>query len=315
MIRCDIVISWVLDTSDSSLIGDEVLLPVSIKRIGFVTSLRSPLHAIFIAPILLLLHNGRMNWKNLTVLLTGASSGIGEALAIALAKKGATLGLVARREELLSDLVFRCETAGAKAMVLPCDVVDAVALQAAAERFREAFGPIDIMIANAGIGGNDPLTRAYDPASVKKLIDINLLGAVNSIHAVLPGMIERRSGHLVAISSLAGSRGLPKSAAYSASKAGMTAFFESVRLDHAVDGISVTIIQPGFIKTPLTSGRSNKMPFIMELDDAIPHLITAIENKSKFAAFPWPLAWLVRLGRIMPAWLYDAVAGRARFRE
>jgi short-subunit dehydrogenase len=256
-----------------------------------------------------------MNWKDKTVFLTGASSGIGEALAVALAKRGATLGLVARREELLIDLKSRCEAVGGRAMALPCDVVDPDALTNAASKFREEFGRIDIMIANAGMGGNDEKTRAYDPASVKKLMDINLLGAVNSIYAVIGDMIDRRSGHLVAISSLAGFRGLPKSAAYSASKAGMTAFFESVRLDHAKHGIDVTIIQPGFIKTPLTSGRSNKMPFIMELDDAIPHFISAIENKKKFYAFPFPLSWIVKLGRIMPAWLYDQVAGRARYRE
>jgi len=256
-----------------------------------------------------------VTWRNKTILLTGASSGIGEALSVALAEKGATLGLVARREELLADLAARCEAVGGKAMVLPCDVVDPTALHSAADRFREAHGHIDVMIANAGIGGNDPLTRAYDPTSVKKLIDINLLGAVNSIHAVVPQMIERGSGHLVAISSLAGFRGLPKSAAYSASKAGMTAFFESVRLDHAKNGIDVTIIHPGFIKTPLTSGRSNKMPFILELDDAIPYFISAIEKKKKFAAFPFLLAQIVKLGMIMPAWLYDNVAGKARFRE
>lgn len=256
-----------------------------------------------------------MNWNTKTVFLTGASSGIGEALAIALAKKGATLGLVARREELLNDLKIRCEAAGGKAIALPCDVVDPLAIQDAARRFREEFGHIDIMIANAGIGGNDEKTRAYEPDSVKKLIDINLLGAVNSIHAVIGDMIERKSGHLVAISSLAGFRGLPKSAAYSASKAAMTAFFEAVRLDHAKNGIDVTIIQPGFIKTPLTSGRSNKMPFILELDDAIPHFISAIEQKKKFHAFPFPLSFIVKLGRIMPAWLYDNVAGRARYRE
>ena len=222
---------------------------------------------------------------------------------------------MARREELLNDLKTRCEAAGGKAVALPCDVVDPLAIQDAARRFREEFGHIDIMIANAGIGGNDEKTRAYEPDSVKKLIDINLLGAVNSIHAVIGDMIERKNGHLVAISSLAGFRGLPKSAAYSASKAGMTAFFESVRLDHAKNGIDVTIIQPGFIKTPLTSGRSNKMPFILELDEAIPHFISAIEQKKKFHAFPFPLSWVVKLGRIMPAWLYDNVAGRARYRE
>lgn len=256
-----------------------------------------------------------MVWKDKRVFLTGASSGIGEALAIALAKKGATLGLVARREEMLKGLADKCDATGATARFFACDVVDAAALQAAAETFRTEFGHIDIMIANAGIGGNDVLTRAYDPASVKKLIDINLLGAVNSIHAVVPQMIEHGSGHLVAISSLAGVRGLPKSAAYSASKAGMTAFFESVRLDNAKHGIDVTIIKPGFIETPLTSGRSNKMPFIMKLDDAILYFVGAIEKKKKFAAFPWQLAVLVGLAKIMPAWLYDRVAGRARFRE
>ncbi len=256
-----------------------------------------------------------MDWKGKTVFLTGASSGIGEALAVALAKKGATLGLLARREELLNELAAKCEAAGGKARAFACDVVDSDALSDAAERFRKEFGHIDIMIANAGIGGNDAATRAYEPASVKKLIDINLLGAVNSVHAVVPQMIEHGSGHLVAISSLAGYRGLPKSAAYSASKAGMTAFFESVRLDNAKHGISVTIIHPGFIRTPLTAGRANTMPFILDLEDAIPHFVGAIENKKKFAAFPWPLAMLVRLGKIMPAWLYDRVAGRARYRE
>lgn len=256
-----------------------------------------------------------MNWKHKTVFLTGASSGIGEALAIALAKKGATLGLLARREELLADLAVRCEAGGGKARVFPCDVVDSDAVQVAADKFRGEFGHIDIMIANAGIGGNDAETRAYEPASVKKLIDINLLGAVNSVHAVIPQMIEHGSGHLVAISSLAGYRGLPKSAAYSASKAGMTAFFESVRLDNAKQGIAVTIIHPGFIRTPLTAGRANTMPFIMDLDAAIPHFIRAIERKKRFAAFPWPLATAVRVAKILPTWIYDRVAGRARYRE
>jgi short-subunit dehydrogenase len=150
---------------------------------------------------------------------------------------------------------------------------------------------------------------------VKQVIDINLLGAVNSVNAVLPEMLERGRGQIVAISSLAGFRGLPRSAAYSASKAGMTAFFESLRLDVRHKGITVTIIQPGFIRTPLTSTRANKMPFLMELEDAIPLFIRAIEKRSSFAAFPWQLATLVRLGRFMPTRMYDWVAGRARYRE
>lgn len=256
-----------------------------------------------------------MNWQNKTVFLTGASSGIGEALAVALAKKGATLALIARREDLLTELKDKCEANGGTARVFACDVTDAGVLQKAADDFRAEFGHIDVMIANAGIGGNNKETREYRPDAVKKLIDINLLGAANAVHAVVNSMIERKSGHLVAISSLAGFRGLPKSAAYSASKAGMTAFFESVRLDVARHGVDVTIIQPGFIKTPLTAGRENQMPFLMELDDAIPLFIKAIENKKRFAAFPWQLATIVRAGKYMPAWLYDRIAGRARYRE
>ncbi|HLA96198.1 MAG TPA: SDR family NAD(P)-dependent oxidoreductase [Pyrinomonadaceae bacterium] len=256
-----------------------------------------------------------MEWNNKVVFLTGASSGIGEGIALALAKRGATLGLVARRQDMLENLAARCNSTGGTARVFAVDVSDADAVANAASGMRKEFGRIDILIANAGIGGNDDETRSYGPEAVKKVIDINLLGAVNAIHAVVPDMIERRSGHLVAVSSLAGFRGLPKSAAYSASKAGMTAFFESVRLDVADRGVNVTIIQPGFIKTPLTSGRENKMPFLMELDDAIPHFIRAIEKRKKFAAFPWQLATIVRAGKFMPAWLYDRIAGKARYRE
>jgi NAD(P)-dependent dehydrogenase (short-subunit alcohol dehydrogenase family) len=256
-----------------------------------------------------------MDWSGKIIFLTGASSGIGEALAIALAKRGAVLGLLARRDEMLRDLAERCEGAGGKARVFACDVTRADEVQKAADAMQAEFGRIDMLIANAGIGGNNSETRELQPDAVRKVIEINLLGAVNSVHAVLPHMLEKRSGHLVAISSLAGIRGLPKSAAYSASKAGMTAFFESVRLDVQPRGIDVTIIQPGFIKTPLTAGRENKMPFIMELDDAIPLFIRAIEKKKKFAAFPWQLATFVRAGKVFPAWMYDRIIGRMRFRE
>jgi NADP-dependent 3-hydroxy acid dehydrogenase YdfG len=256
-----------------------------------------------------------MDWKDKVVLLTGASSGIGEALAIAMAKRGAILGLVARRKVYLSALAKTCEGLGATAFTYPCDVTDAAALQAAADGMRKEFGHIDIMIANAGVSGADAATRAYDPAGVKNVIDINLLGAVNAVAAVLPQMIERGQGQIVAISSLAGIRGLPKSAAYSASKAGMTAFFESVRLDTLGKGIDVTIIQPGFIETPLTAGRTHNMPFLMKLDAAIPHFIKAIEKKKRFASFPMPLSTIVRAGKVFPAWLYDRIASRARYRE
>lgn len=256
-----------------------------------------------------------MFWKDKVVFITGASSGIGEALALAAAERGAILGLLARRREMLAQLARRCEEAGGTAWTFPCDVTDPECVRDAAESLRGEFGHIDILIANAGIGGNNEATRAFEPDAVKKVIDVNLIGAANAVHAVLPHMLERGSGQLAAISSLAGFRGLPRSAAYCASKAGMTAFFESIRLDVQHRGVDVTIIQPGFIRTPLTAGREAKMPYLMELEAAVPKMLSAIEKRRKFAAFPWQLATLVRAARIFPPWLYDRIAGRARYRE
>lgn len=256
-----------------------------------------------------------MDWQNKVILLTGASSGIGEGLALEMCRRGAIVGVLARRSELLEGIAEKCEALPGDCRIFPGDVTDGRMVRAAADALRREFGGIDILIANAGIGGNNRETRELLPDAVREVIEINLMGAVNSVHAVLPAMLQKGSGQLVAVSSLAGFRGLPKSAAYSASKAGMTAFFESVRLDTLGSGVTVTIIQPGFIKTPLTSGREAKMPFLMELEDAIPYFIRAIERGRKFSAFPWQLATIVRIGKFLPAWLYDRIAGRMRYRE
>ncbi len=252
--------------------------------------------------------------KNKTVFLTGASSGIGEGLALEMAKRGAVLGLLARRKDLLIDLAVRCEAAGGKARVFAADVTDAGAVKKAAQDFRDEFGHIDIMIANAGIGGAAD-ARDLDVEKVTRIINVNLIGTVNAVGAVLPQMIERGSGQLVAISSLAGYRGLPRSAAYCGSKAGVSNFFESLRLDLKGTGVDVTIIHPGFIKTPLTAGRHHTMPFLMELEDGVNKILSIIEKKKKSAAFPFPLSTLVRAGNFFPVWLYDRIAGGANYRE
>lgn len=254
-------------------------------------------------------------WNKKTVLLTGASSGIGAEMAVQMAAKGARIGLLARRESELEEVAEKVRSAGGEAIVLPCDVTNRGDVRAAAETLRQEFGEIDILIANAGIGGNNRETREIQPEAVAKVIEINLLGAVYSVAAVLPEMLERGSGHLVAVSSLAGYRGLPKSAAYSGSKAGVTAFFESLRLDFGHRGIDVSVIAPGFIKTPLTSGRKNKLPFLLETGDGASRILRAIEKKKAFYAFPWQLATIVRFGSILPPALYDVIAGRARYRE
>ena len=253
-------------------------------------------------------------WTNKVVLITGASSGIGKGIALEIAGHGAHLGLLARREDLLKEIVEEATAKGVQAVAVTADVRDVKAVREAADRVRQEVGAIDILIANAGIGTSDHALR-LSPEHVANVIGINVLGAVNSVSAVLPEMVERKQGRLVAISSLAAYRGLAKSAAYCASKAALSSYFESLRIDLRDSGVGVTIIHPGFIKTDLTAGREAKMPYLMELGEGVRKIVSAIEREKKSYAFPWQLATIVRAGLIMPTAMYDWIAARNSFRE
>ncbi len=245
-------------------------------------------------------------------MITGASSGLGRGMALEIAARGGQLGLLARREDLLKEIV--AETRNVKAVYATADVRDAKAVREAADRFRKELGPIDILIANAGIGTADHAV-SLTPEHAANVIGINVLGAINSVAAVLPEMVERNQGRLVAISSLAAYRGLAKSAAYCASKAALSAYFESLRIDLRRTGIGVTTIHPGFIKTDLTAGRHSKMPYLMELDVGVKKIVGAIEREKKIYTFPWQLATIVRATMMMPPAIYDWIAARNSFRE
>ena len=247
-------------------------------------------------------------------MITGASSGIGRGLAKELAARGAKVGLVARRIEALRELQNQIESSGGHALAVQGDVRDGASMVAVGNQVSTQLGPIDVLIANAGVGTSTDGSEVSGE-EVASVISVNVIGAANSVSAVLPEMVKRGQGQLVAISSLAAYRGLPKSAAYCASKAAVSAFFESLRLDLAPRGIDVTIIHPGFIKTPLTAGRDAQMPFLMELDAAVKKIVTAIERRKKSYAFPWQLATIVRAGMIMPVWMYDRISRRNSFRE
>lgn len=253
-------------------------------------------------------------WTDKVVMITGASSGIGRGIALEVASRGANIGLLARREDLLNEIVSEAKTRNVKAVAATADVRDAAAVRAAADRFRSELGPINILIANAGIGTADHAIQ-LKPEHAADVISINVLGAVNSVAAVAAEMVARGKGRLVAISSLAAYRGLARSAAYCASKAAVSSYFESVRIDLRHTGVGVTIIHPGFIKTALTAGREAKMPYLMELHDAVKKIVYAIEKEKKTYAFPWQLATIVRAGLIMPTAMYDWIAERNSFRE
>lgn len=247
-------------------------------------------------------------------MITGASSGIGRALAVELAKRGAHVGVLARRAGQLKEIAGEINSKGGKALALPADVQNAAAVRVAVHQLRAQLGPIDVLVANAGIGISSDAAelKADDVADV---VGVNVIGVANCVAAVIPDMVARGTGQLVAISSLAAYRGLPKSAAYCASKAAVSAFFESLRLDLSGKGIDVTIIHPGFIKTPMTAGRQAQMPFLMALEDAIGKIVWAMEKRKKSYAFPWQLATLVRAGMIMPNFMYDRIATKNSFRE
>jgi short-subunit dehydrogenase len=247
-------------------------------------------------------------------MITGASSGIGRALAKDVAAKGAKVGLVARRADALRKLQTEIEANGGQSFSAPGDVRDAESMREVTKRITEQLGPIDVLVANAGVGTSTDGSEVSGE-EVASVISVNVIGAANSVAAVLPQMVARGQGQLVAISSLAAYRGLPKSAAYCASKAAVSAFFESLRLDLKPRGIDVTIIHPGFIKTPLTAGRDAQMPYLMELDSAVKKIVSAIEKRKKSYAFPWQLATIVRVGMIMPTWMYDRISRRNSFRE
>jgi len=247
----------------------------------------------------------------LVAFVTGASSGIGRGLAVRLAQEGYAVGLAARRAERLQEVAGDIRDYGGAAAALPCDVSDPASVRAAVETCRGDLGPIDLLVANAGIGARtapDELTARQ----VETVMAVNFFGAIHAVEAVLPEMLRRRSGHLVAVSSMAGFGGLPERASYAASKAALSTFFESLRLDLRGSGIAVTVISPGFVQTEMTSDDGRSRPFIMEVDEAVERMIVSILNRDPSLVFPRPLGAAVWAARILPRRLYDVLAHRTR---
>lgn len=240
--------------------------------------------------------------------ITGASSGLGAGLALRLADWGYDLGLSARREERLAALAAEIEREGGRAVSCPADVSDRDALLAAIRRCETELGPIDLMIANAGIS-----TYAHpeelDSREVERVMGINFQGTVTAAEGVLGGMLERGRGHIVVVSSLASYQGLPIHGSYCASKAAMNAFFESLRLDVAPRGVDVTIITPGFVKTEMTAHNRYPMPFLMDLDPALDIMIRGILKRKRMVRFPVPLSTVTWWARILPRGVFDWLMG------
>lgn len=242
--------------------------------------------------------------------VTGASSGIGAELARQLAASGWRVGLTARRADQLDALALEIRRLGGVAEVAPADAADPDATRGAIRALVEALGgPVDLLIANAGVGAPVPAT-AFSAAAIERIVRVNLLGAASAIEAVLPEMLRRQSGHLVGISSLAAYRGLPGGAGYCASKAGLTAMLESLRIDLRRQGIAVTSVHPGYIRTPMIAGAAHPLPFLMEAGPAARVILKAVAARRRHVAFPRPMAALMTVARAVPCILYDRLVGR-----
>ncbi len=244
-------------------------------------------------------------------LVTGASTGLGRGLARRLAEEGYAVALVARRRALLERVAADILDAGGRVDVFPADVSDRAAIRRATEAATARLGPIDLLIANAGIHVRSGAGQVV-ASDVETTFAVNFLGAVYAVEAVLPGMMERRYGQLVCVSSLAAYGGLPGSAAYSASKAALTSYFEALRIELRGTGVDVTVLSPGFVRTPMTAQSAASRPFLLECDDAVERMLRAIGARKRAHGFPWPLAALVRAGRLFPRSLYDAVLSSRR---
>jgi NAD(P)-dependent dehydrogenase (short-subunit alcohol dehydrogenase family) len=245
-------------------------------------------------------------------LITGAGSGIGRALAKVLVKEGYTIAGIDRRDDGLRSLAEEMPLTWALA-----DVTDPAALSQAVRDLEAKVGPIDLVVANAGIGA-ETSGLDYDIDAMNRVMNVNLLGVSNTIGAVLPGMIQRRRGHVVAISSVASYRGLPRMLAYCASKAGVNAIMDGLRVELQPIGIAVTTICPAWVRTPLTDQIAGKLEHLVEVDDAAAEIAYAIRTKLAFYAFPramrWKLGLMLWLPRSWQDWYIRRMMHRVRIK-
>lgn len=245
------------------------------------------------------------DWCGKRVWIIGASTGIGEALARSLAGQGARLVLSARGAQRLEALADSLPGSAA----LPVDLSDSVAFPAAAQRAADILGGLDVVVFNAGT--YQPL-RAWEltPENIRATLNLNLLGVMDGVAAVLPGMLAAGQGHLVIVGSVAGYRGLPKAAVYGPSKAALINFAESIYMDLAPRGIAVSLVNPGFVATPLTAQNDFKMPALITAEQAASAILKGLARGEFEIHFPKRFSCFLKLLRLLPARLYFALLAR-----
>jgi short-subunit dehydrogenase len=242
--------------------------------------------------------------------VTGASSGIGRATARELVRRGFTVAASARTTDALEALASEAKAQNGRVIGHPCDVTDTAAMERCVAAIELAHGPIALAFLNAGIA---PYVRAatLDVDAFRETFDVNVFGVVNGLAPLLPRMAERRRGQIAVNASIAGFTGLPKAAAYGASKAAAIHLCEALKFDCDLIGVTLQVVNPGFVETPLTAKNNFPMPFLMGEKDAARRIVDGFERGGFEITFPKRLALLTKLGRILPYSLYFALMKKA----
>ena len=244
-----------------------------------------------------------------TALVTGASSGIGRALALAMGKAGVEVAVAARRTAELELVAREIEGGGGRARVYSLDVTDPEHTREVLCQADDDLGGIDLVVANAGVF-KSRWSGKLSWEDCAPTIAVNVTGVVATLTALLPRMTERRAGHLVGMSSLAQYRGLPRYAAYCGSKAFVSHFLESLRVDLRSVGIAVTDVRPGYVRTALNAGMEQNLPLLMEVDQAAELIWKGIQRRRKTVEFPWGLAAVLRSSQVAPAAVYETMVSK-----
>jgi short-subunit dehydrogenase len=223
-----------------------------------------------------------------------------------LAAEGCRVGLIARRLERLTAVADEIRAAGGTAEVAAADIGDRGQVRDAFTALRAVLGPVDLLVANAGVGVPTTLEPVNTPA-VEEMFRVNVLGMVYAFEAVLPEMLQRRCGQIAAVSSLAGFLGLPGESGYCASKAAVNTYLDGLRIHLRRRGIRVTTLCPGFVRTPMTAVNDFHMPWLLEADEAAQKMVRALRRGWKIYRFPWQMSMVIRLTHWLPDWVLARV--------
>lgn len=243
-----------------------------------------------------------------TAWITGAGTGIGRGLALALVARGMIVAASARTEADLRSLAAEAAGPG-RILPVPLDVTDETAVRAAVTRIEAEAGPITLAILNAGTN-SEVTAEKFDTEKFAFVVDTNLMGAVYGLGALLPLLRRRRSGRIAIVASVAGYRGLPTAAAYAASKAGLIAMTEALKPELEADNVELTLINPGFVDTPLTRKNTFPMPFLIDNDEAVRAIMAGLERGRFEIVFPWQMTLLMKLLGALPYAPFFAITRR-----